>query len=120
KSKARIAPRQRIHGIAPIMRAQRAEQQEVAARGRSETAYQLLAGGEPLGIRLQETDGKIHIGDGFGVARRRRHAEFDRHTTMPRPARCSAIETLLNRSPEVQAPPCTSSTAGNGPRPCGR
>ena len=53
------------------------------------------------------------------LCRTRNVVTWPMRTTMPSAASASAIATLLNRSPPVQAPPCTSSTAGNGPGPIG-
>src|SRR6185437_16898938 len=50
----------------------------------------------------------------------RRHAEVDRQHDDAVIRQGLAIDTLLKRSPAVQAPPWTSSTAGKGPGPSGR
>jgi hypothetical protein len=50
----------------------------MSARRSAETTHQVDARREPLGVRLQEADAEIDVGDGLGIARGRRHAEVDR------------------------------------------
>ena len=72
-----VSPRQRDRCIAGVAGAERIEQQQMSARRRAETTHKICAGGERFRIRLQKPDAEIHIGDGFRIAHRRRHAEVD-------------------------------------------